>query len=122
MKSDKLIPGLILVIIGAAILLANFGYLHFHWVNIFRLWPIFLIIGGVNLVLSHIKSPWATILKIAVVIFGVGLLLFGNFGDRYDFWPGRHWNNYSTDSDDDDDDATPSGTVKFAVNGKFNEP
>lgn len=125
MKSDKLIPGLILVIIGAAILLANFGYLQFHWVNFFRLWPIFLIIGGVNLVLSHNKSPWATILKIAVVIFGVGLLLFGNFGDRYNFWPGRHWSNYSTDRDDDDDnsdDTTTNGTVKFAVNGKFNEP
>ena len=52
MKNDKLIPGLILVLIGAAILLANYGYLHFHWYNIFRLWPIFLVIGGVNLVFA----------------------------------------------------------------------
>jgi len=125
MKSDKLIPGLILVLIGAALLLANFGYLEFHWVNIFRLWPIFLIIGGVNLVLSHNKSPWATILKIAVVVFGVGLLLFGNFGDRYNFWPGHHWGNFSTDdndNDDSDDDENGAKTVKFPVNGTFNEP
>lgn len=124
MKNDKWVPGLILVLIGTAILLANFGYLQFHWWNFFRLWPIFLIIGGVNLVLSHNKSPWATILKIAVVIFGLGLILFGNFGDRYDFWPHR-WNHVTVndnDDDGDDDDTTSSGTQKFAVNGTFNEP
>jgi hypothetical protein len=134
MKNDKLVPGLILVLIGAAILLANFGYLHFHWYNIFRLWPIFLVIGGVNLVFANNKSPWATILKISVVILGFGLILFGNFGDRYTFWPGTHWsynnddkddNNNSKDDDDDDDDDNNNnaahGTLQGAVNGVFNE-
>jgi hypothetical protein len=60
MKNDKLIPGLVLVLIGAGILLANYGYLHFHWWNVFRLWPIFLVIGGINLVFAHNKSPSAT--------------------------------------------------------------
>ena len=91
MKSDKLVPGLILVIIGAAILLANFGYLEFHPENFERLWPIFIVIIGVNLVLSHNKTPWAIILKIAVVILGVGVLLFGNFGDKYNYWSNHHW-------------------------------
>jgi hypothetical protein len=128
MKNDKLIPGLILVIIGAAILLANYGYLQFHWINFIRLWPIFLVIGGVNLILSHNKTPLATILKIAVVVAGLGLILFGNFGDRYNFWPGWHYsyhhddngddNNYNGDDDDDDD----GGTAMSAVNGTFNEP
>lgn len=123
MKNDKWVPGLILVLIGSAILLANFGYLHFHPENFLRLWPIFLIIGGVNLVLSHNKTPWATILKIAVVIFGIGLILFGNFGDRYDFWPWEHWSHHSKNNDDDwDDDTTSSGAPKFAVNGIFNQP
>src|ERR1700753_2787185 len=102
MKNDKWVPGLVLVLIGAAILLANFGYLHFHWWNFFRLWPIFLIIGGVNLVLSHNKSPWASILKISVVVFGIGLILFGNFGDKYDFWPSR-WHYYRHHYNDDSD-------------------
>ena len=86
MKNDRLIPGLILVLIGAAFLLDNFGYIDFHWSNIWHLWPIFLIIGGVNLVFAHNKSPLATTLKIGVVILGFGLLLFGNFGNRFD-WP-----------------------------------
>jgi len=132
MKNDKLIPGLILVIIGAAILLANYGYLHFHWYNIFRLWPIFLVIGGVNLVFANNKSPWATILKIAVVILGFGLVLFGNFGNRYDFWPSHAFYYHNDDNnnddnnnngdDDDDDDSNAKGTVKTAVAGVFNEP
>lgn len=131
MKNDKIIPGVILVIIGAAILLANYGYLHFHWWNIFRLWPIFLVIGGINLLFAHNQSPWATILKISVVVFGFGLVLFGNFGDRYSFWPGSHinWNNHNNNDDSDDnnaddnnDDDNDKGDVKAAVNGVFNEP
>jgi hypothetical protein len=132
MKNDKLIPGLVLVLIGAAILLANYGYLHFHWWNIFRLWPIFLVIGGVNLVFAHNKSPWATIIKIAVLVVGLGLLFFGNFGDRYNFWPGNHYSWSSNDNDDNDnnnmnddddnDDDNNKGDVKAAVNGVFNDP
>jgi hypothetical protein len=130
MKNDKLIPGLILVLIGAAILLANYGYLHFHWWNVFRLWPIFLVIGGVNLVFAHNKSPLATILKIAVVVLGLGLVLFGNFGDRYSFWPGYHysWRHHNNnddnngDDDNDDEDNNVGSVVKMTGKGDFNEP
>jgi hypothetical protein len=134
MKNDKLIPGLILVLIGAAILLANYGYLHFHWWNIFRLWPILLVIGGINLIFAHNNSPWARILKISVVVLGVGLLLFGNFGERYNFWPGRYFsystnnsndnddNNNNNKDDDDDNDDDNDGNGKMITNGTFNEP
>jgi cell wall-active antibiotic response 4TMS protein YvqF len=123
MKNDKIIPGLILVLIGAAILLANYGYLHFHWWNIFRLWPIFLVIAGVNLVFAHQKSPWATVIKVSVVVIGLGLLFFGNFGERYNFWPGNHFNWSTNDNDDnDDDDDSSKSDVKVVGNGTFNEP
>jgi hypothetical protein len=135
MRNDKLIPGLILVLIGAAFLLNNFGYLHFHWYNIFHLWPIFLVIGGVNLVFAHNKSIWATAVKIGVVVLGLGMLFFGNFGERYNFWPGSHYtyssddnsdndndNNNSSDDDDDDDDDDNKSDVKVTGKGAFNEP
>ncbi len=132
MRNDKIIPGLVLVLIGAAILLSNFGYLHFHLYNIFHLWPIFLVIAGVNLVFAHNKSVWATIVKIAVVVLGLGLLFFGNFGERYNFWPGYHYsynnnndkdddNNNNSDDDDDDDDNN-NGDVKMSGKGAFVEP
>jgi hypothetical protein len=119
MRNDKIIPGLILVLIGAAFLLNNFGILHFHWYNIFHLWPIFLVIGGVNLVFAHNKSPWATILKIAVVIIGFGMVFFGNFDSRFHFWPGHV---YINDDNGNWDDNNDSGDVKMTGKGTFNEP
>jgi len=133
MKNDRLIPGLILVLIGAAFLLDNLGYITFNWGNIWHLWPIFLIIGGVNLVFANNRTPLATALKVGVVILGFGLLLFGNFGDRWGWWPGNsfswhhhdHDNNDSDDdnNDDDDDDSTSAkGIVKVEGNSNFNMP
>jgi hypothetical protein len=121
MKSDKIMPGVFLVIIGACILLANFGYLHFHPENFIRLWPIFLVIGGISLLLSHYRSPWTTILKGTVWIAGIALLLFGDFGGRYNFWPGHHI-SWSDNNDDDDDDGSNAKDVKMIGNGTFNEP
>jgi len=129
MKNDKLIPGLILVLIGAAFLLDNFGYINFHWSNIWHLWPIFLIIGGVNLVFANNRTPLATMLKIGVVILGFGLLLFGNFGNRwgfpfYSYTTHDHHNNNNNDSDDDDDDddddtTGAKGIVKIEGSSNF---
>ncbi|MBS1525827.1 MAG: hypothetical protein JST19_09285 [Bacteroidetes bacterium] len=126
MRNDKLVPGMILVMIGAAFLLHNFGYLHFHWENFAFLWPIFIVIGGVNLVLAGNRSAWATILKAAVIIGGFALILFGDFsGTRYRWWP--HWSyNYHSDNNDDnsdDNDDMGSGkSVRVSGNSQFSEP
>src|ERR1700761_6740961 len=133
MRNDKLIPGMILVMIGAIFLLNNFGYINFHWSNIFHLWPIFLVIAGVNLVFANNKSAWATILKILVVVGGFALLIFGNFGDRYRWWWPHYTYNYhhrdndnddngNDDSDDDDDDDNKGSITKVEGNSTFNEP
>ncbi|WP_183556548.1 LiaI-LiaF-like domain-containing protein [Mucilaginibacter sp. SP1R1] len=128
MKNDKLVPGAILVCIGAIFLLNNFGYIDFHWMNLLHLWPIFLIMGGVNLVFAGNRSAWATVLKLGVVVLGFGLLMFGHFGDRFNFWPGAynfHYNddnNNDNDSDDDSDStATNQGVVKIEGSSIFNK-
>jgi len=131
MRNDRLVPGAILVCIGAIFLLNNFGYIDFHWMNILHLWPIFLIMGGVNLVFAGNRTAWATILKLGVVILGFGLLIFGHF-ERYSFWPGRynfHYNddsnNDSSNNDDDDDDSDSTGVghgvVKVQGSSVFNK-
>lgn len=129
MKNDKIIPGLILVLIGAAILLNNYGYLHFHLYNIIHLWPIFLVIAGVNLVFAHNRSIWASIAKISVVVAGVGLLLFGDFGDRYNFWPRHNFSFHSDDNDsdnnnnnNDNDDDNDDDDFRITGKGTFNTP
>lgn len=126
MKNDKIIPGVILVLIGAAILLGNFGYLHFRLYNIFHLWPIFLVIAGVNLVFAHNKTIWASIIKISVLAIGLGLIFFGNFGERYNFWPRHnfsfHNNDFDDDNNDNDDSDTSGSDYKMSGKGAFNEP
>jgi hypothetical protein len=41
--------GLFLIAIGVLFGLKNFGYIEFHWSNVFRLWPFLLIFWGVSL-------------------------------------------------------------------------
>ncbi|MFD0763623.1 LiaI-LiaF-like domain-containing protein [Mucilaginibacter lutimaris] len=128
MKSEKLIPGLILVLLGTVFLLDNFHVIDFRWGNILHLWPVFLIMGGVNLVFANNKAPWATALKIGVVILGFALLIFGHFENRW--WQrNSHWNfndkGWYKDNDDDDDDDNGSdstGIVKVEGSSTYTEP
>jgi hypothetical protein len=130
MRNDKLIPGLVLVLIGAAFLLNNFGYIHFHWINILHLWPLFLVMAGINLVFAHNRTAWATILKISVLVGGFALILFGDFGTRFNFWPGRHFtymndnndNNDNSDDNTDDSDSTSTPGTKWSGKTVFSEP
>ena len=85
MRHDKIVPGAILITLGVIFLLRSFGIIHIHWINILHLWPIFLLIGGINLIFAHNRTVWASVLKIGVVILGLCILLFGNFNDRYNF-------------------------------------
>lgn len=103
MKSNKLIPGVILMLIGIAFLLRNYGYLNFHFWNLFYLWPIAIVVIGINLIFANNRSTWATLLKLGVIVIGFGLLLFGNFSNR-PFWERHSYRIDTTDDDDDDDD------------------
>ncbi|WP_345948489.1 DUF5668 domain-containing protein [Mucilaginibacter sp. PAMB04274] len=102
MKNDRLFSGLVLVIIGAAFLLHNFGVVDFHWYNIVRLWPIFLVIGGINLLLANTRTVWATIVKVGVLVIGLGFVLFSNAGRRHNDSSLFNF-HYNVDDDDDND-------------------
>jgi hypothetical protein len=123
MKTDRLVPGTILVCIGAIILLHNFNVVQFQWMNILYLWPIFLIMGGVNLVFAGNRSPLATVVKLAVIIGGFSLLLFGNFGNRYHFWPSTFIHFDDNDDDDNGSDSTnvDHGVTKIEGSSTFNK-
>lgn len=122
MRHDKLVPGAILITLGIIFLLRSFGIVHIHWINFLHLWPIFLLIGGINLIFAHNRSPLATGLKIGVVLLGLCILLFGNFNNRFNFWPGHYTYNSNDDNDDDDDDDNKVDVVKVSGTSTFNEP
>jgi hypothetical protein len=124
MRNDRMIPGVILVVIGAMFLLFNFGYINFHWENFAILWPLFIIVPGVLLLLSVFKSPWVSGLKAVILIASVGMLLFGNLGGHFRWWPHYHY-SYNSNSDDnsDDDDNSSNGAkvINIKGNGEFKE-
>ncbi|RYU86849.1 hypothetical protein EWM62_17000 [Mucilaginibacter terrigena] len=122
MKSEKIIPGVVLVLLGTVFLLDNYNVIDFHWANFWRFWPIFLIMGGINLVFANNKSAWATILKISVVVGGFALLIFVHTPSRY-FFP--HYNFHYNDNDyddDDDNDSDSTGIVKVEGSSIYTQP
>src|SRR5476651_1696595 len=119
MRNDRLIPGTILVIIGIVFLLDNFGVIDFSWWSFFSLWPILLIMGGVNLVFAHNKSNWATALKIVVLAAGMSILIVDGLTHHTDNWQGWrfHWkrdydDNNNIDTADVVDTASGGSIVK----------
>lgn len=124
MRNDKWITGLVLVLIGAAFLLNNLGYIDFHWGNVFRLWPVFLVIAGVNMVLANQREAWATVVKALVVVGGFAIILFADLGDRRFFWMPRdfHYRYDDDDNDNDNDVADGRGVVKVEGNSVYKEP
>lgn len=121
MKHDKLVPGIILIALGVAFLLHSFGYIHIHWLNILHLWPLFLVIGGINLIFANNRSVWATALKLGVVALGLYIVLFSNFDNRFIFWRNYSYHDQN-DYDDDDTAGNGHGIVKIEGNSQFNEP
>ncbi len=117
MRNNKLIPGIVLVLLGTVFLLRNYGYVDIHWSNIFHLWPILIVIAGVNMIFANNRAPWAIALKIGVIVIGFGLLFFGNFNRSYRLFQG---DDIEFDIDDDgveDGDVQRSEMTRF-----FEEP
>ena len=117
MKSDRIIPGVILVLVGLVILFDNLGYIDFDWGYLWHLWPLFLIVGGINLVFAHTRSPLASVVKVAVVLFAFLFIIgrYGAFGPRFAFdhdYNWHHHDHYNDDSDHDDDNNDNSDNDK----------
>jgi hypothetical protein len=63
---------LILIFIGGVFLLENTGYLPPNfWVNLWRLWPVVLVLIGVELLLAH-RVPWLALVGLAATVLIVG--------------------------------------------------
>jgi hypothetical protein len=64
-----------------------------------------------------------------VVLLGLGILLFGNFRNSYNFWPHYYYHSDNDDNDnnsdndnDNDDNDTDTGIVKIDGASTFQEP
>ena len=76
MKTDRIMWGIVLLFIGGVLLLENFNIIEFYWGRVWRFWPIFLIIGGVNILFTKNKSQIAGIISIAILVITLGILFY----------------------------------------------
>lgn len=80
MDNKSLTKGIILIVLGLILLLGNLGYISFDILfNIFDLWPLLLVIAGINILFN--KKPIINI--IAWVVFFIILIVYGGiYGGR----------------------------------------
>lgn len=122
MRHNRLYPGIVLICIGTAFLLHSMGLLHFHWGNFLFLWPLFFIIGGVNLLLNHNREPWALALRVLVLVSCLGVLFFGNFDYHYNWRSWGFHHRYNNDNDKDDDNDNDEHISSTLSNSTYSEP
>ncbi len=69
-RRPSLVGPAILILIGGLLLLGNLGLLHVDWWQLWRLWPIVLILAGLDILARH--SRWGTALLAAVILALLG--------------------------------------------------
>jgi len=66
---------LILIFLGAVFLLQNTGYLPPNfWLNLWRLWPVILVLVGIELLLAN-RIPWLVLAGLAAVVLVMGAVV-----------------------------------------------
>ncbi|ADB37004.1 LiaI-LiaF-like domain-containing protein [Spirosoma linguale] len=109
-RTNGLFWGIFLLTLGVLFLARRAGWLDVDWHSLVNLWPVLLILAGVNLILERRGNPAAFITTVMLAV-AVPTTLFGFFShdrDRDGFH--MRWNHDNDDedrsySDDDDDDS-----------------
>ncbi|MBD2755046.1 LiaI-LiaF-like domain-containing protein [Spirosoma validum] len=106
-RRNGLFWGIFLLTLGVLFLARRAGWLDVDWHSLVNLWPVLLILAGVNLILERRGNPAAFITTIMLAV-ALPTTLFGFFSHNRDRdHDGFHmrWNH---DDDDDDNDHTYS--------------
>ena len=113
MKNGRVIPGTILVVLGALMLLSNFGLLHYHWYNIWRFWPVLLVMVGVNVAFAGSNTRTANGIKLAVLTICVGIIVYvginGKGGKAPSWWDDTNDVSFYNGFDNDTTDVDSAG-------------
>lgn len=71
---EKLSTGLVFLSIGVVFLARNLGYIDFYWFNILKLWPVLIIVAGVNLLLP--KNNAGNLVSVLTLLVAIGLVVY----------------------------------------------
>lgn len=84
MNKEKLNWGLVLLFIGGTLLLDNLDIIDFHWRAVFGLWPIILIMIGINLLIPRQGIGGAVSILVTVAI--LAFLTYRGLNPTFDGW------------------------------------
>ncbi len=124
MKISRLIWGILLLFIGCILLLQNFNVINFYWGNVWRFWPMLLIIFGVNILFDRNNSKIGQIISL-VLLVGTLTFLFvrgqqpyslrDEFSKNLKFKSDGNDFNFDWDGDDNSNDTSTSlNQLKFS--------
>ncbi len=107
MKTSSLIWGIVLLFIGGVLLLDNLNLIDFYWRSIWRFWPVFLIIAGINVLFSKTESKLAGGVSIGILVLVLALVFYkGQQKPVNSIW--HDDNNKSLEFNDDEEDSKES--------------
>ncbi|MBE0648692.1 MAG: hypothetical protein IH596_13025 [Bacteroidales bacterium] len=110
MKFRNLFWALILIAIGLMFLFSNFGWLDFHWVSIWRMWPLIFIFWGISIL--PIKDFMKFVLVIAFI--ALSFIFFNQITEpRWSF--SIHDNDWTWSDDWDEDDRNSKRTFSYST-------
>ncbi|WP_460975340.1 LiaI-LiaF-like domain-containing protein [Spirosoma knui] len=100
-RNNGLFWGIFLLTFGVLFLARRAGWLDADWHSLVNLWPVLLILAGINLILERRGNPAAFVTTVMLAV-AVPTTLFGFFArDRHNEH-GIHWNHDDDDNEDDD--------------------
>lgn len=106
---------LVLIFIGGVFLLQNTGYLPPNfWMNLWKLWPLVLVLAGIELLLSH-RIPWLVLAGLGAVVLVFGAVAVGSHAPE----PGSAPANPSVVETDLGGASSANVTVRFGA-GQLN--
>ncbi len=114
MKLDRIMWGIILLFVGGVLLLENFNVIQFYWTSIWRFWPVFLIIAGINILFNRRQSQLGTIISIGVLVVMLSFLFYkGQQPPEHRNWISDNFRGH-VDINDDRDDNADMQTLHFS--------
>jgi len=90
MNKEKLSWGLILLFVGGILLLDNLDIIHFYWWSVFSMWPVILIVIGMNLLVP--RRGMGNVISIIVTMAALAFLAYRGTFPPHTLWWGidRH--------------------------------
>lgn len=95
MKFRNIFWGVILIFIGILFILQNLHVIHFEWINLWRLWPVVLVLWGVSILPA---SSWIKLI-LTLLILGGSIFFMVDQTSKWDGFDTRTewWNDWDKD-------------------------